>query len=481
MQSPIEHARTPSLTHSRASSSDSGSGSSISSSFQYKPLPALPEPPNFDSLYALDSKPQIFRPASVAVLEQIDELSGGTFARKNSVETPAHIYLPHLDLASREEISPAHSPASSSNPTPRAGSLTVRQLSRSPSPTPGWTPRGSAFSTNSDLGDDSLSGPFALEASLAKLDVLSEEEDEEEQESSRQILIPLNLEVPSPAAQTVNNKPSGSFRDKPDFSSYTWESLTAGISTFLGVAPPKSPTATSPKGSPHSAQFVVSESNQGETSPTSEAQGRLSVRIPKLSRSGWRGWRSGSQAATPVTRTSGDYPSIFIGDHADDLTQALESEIKTAHEQNRLEVSTPNGSPKPKLSPEFTFGRGTPSPRLRQTEQESPSTMRTFREDLPSVEHFVAPRAPAQAKKGHSTSRAASEDHIVVQDNRQWSWQGSSSTNSLPQTRLSHRTRLHLRKTATNQGPRNFAQSYDTNELQRLRESANGKPKYEWI
>ena len=48
---------------------------------------------------------------------------------------------------------------------------------------------------NSDLGDDSLSGPFALEASLARLDVLSED-DEEECNASQQMLKPLQLDIP---------------------------------------------------------------------------------------------------------------------------------------------------------------------------------------------------------------------------------------------------------------------------------------------
>lgn len=478
MQSPLEHARTPSLTHSRASSSDS-SGSSASSAFQFKPLPALPEP-KFDTYSPFDGGAMLYRPASVAVLEQIDELSVGTFARKNSIETPAHIHLPHLDLAAREEVSPTQSPSLSSNLTPRAGSLAMRRLSRSPSPTPGWTPRGSAFSMNSENGDDSLSGPFALEASLARLDVLSEDE-EEEQEASLQMLKPLQLEVPPSTSQSVH-PPNGTFRDKPDFSSYTWDAFSTGLSSlFSSGSQQKLAPAPSPKASPGSPQFVVAETDGASPSPTiADAQGRLSVRVPKLSRGGWRGWRSGSQAATPSTRTSGDYPSIYVAEHAEDLAQALESEIQIAHQQDRLEVSTPNGSPKPRLSPEFTFGRGTPSPRLGHRQGDSPRSSRTLSQELPE-ENFKAPQPKLQAKKGHSTSRAASEDHIVIPDSRQWSWQGSSSTNGTQEPRLSHRTRLHLRKATTNQGPRNFAQSYDTNELQRMRESANGKPKYDWI
>ncbi|KAK9897443.1 hypothetical protein P389DRAFT_57075 [Cystobasidium minutum MCA 4210] len=452
-ESPLEHARTPSLTHSRASSSDSGSGSSVSSSFHFKPLPALPEP-KFDSYSPFDAADKLFRPASVAVLEQIDELSVGTFARKNSIETPAHIYLPHLDLASREE------------------------LSRSPSPSPGWTPRGSAFSMNSENGDDSLSGPFALEASLAKLDVLSED-DEEEHEASRQMLKPLQLEVPPSASQPLQ-PPSGSFREKPDFSSYTWDAFSNGISSFFGGGQAKLAPTPSPKASPGSPQFVVAENDEASPSPT-EAQGRLSVRVPKLSRGGWRGWRSTSQSATPSSRASGDYPTIYVAEHAEDLAQALESSIQQDHQQqDRLEVSTPSGSPKPKLSPKFTFGRGTPSPRLGSREDESPSSSRTASREL-LEEHFITPLPKSQAKRGHNTSRATSEDHIAIHDNRQWSWQGSASTKDASQPTLSHRTRLHLRKATTNQGPRNFAQSYDANELQRMRDSAGGRPKYDWI
>lgn len=456
MQSPLEHVRTPSLTHSRASSSDS-SGSS--GSFHWKALPALPEQ-NVDYYSQFDNN-ELLRPASVAVLEQIDELSVGTFARKNSIETLAHIHHPHLDLAAREDSSPPHSPSSSSNPTPRAGSLTVRRLSEPASPTLGWTPRGSAFSMNSDLGDDSLSGPFGLEASLARLDVLSED-DEEEFDVSQQMLKPLHLDIPpfSGAQKTTTPKDGAFFSDKPDFSSYKWEAPVTVTPTLLGVKPP-SIVDPSPKASPNLSHYVVPELQAASSSPPSEASmslaGRLSVKIPSFSRNGWRGWRSGSQAGTPNTRTSGDYPTIFVADHAESLAHALQSEINTAVQQKMLEASNSSGSPKPKLSPQFSFGGRTPSPRPGSGTEDSPAF-----------------------KRGHNTSRAASEDHIVVQDSKAWGWQGSASARA-PETRLSHRSRLNLRKATTNQGPRNFTQSFDTNELQRLRESAGGRPKYQWI
>lgn len=477
----------PSLTHSRASSSESGSGSSIASSFNFKPLPALP-PPKRDSLASNYSENKS-RPISVAVLEQIDELSVGTFARKNSIETPAHIHLPHLDLAASEDTSGSQSPSIFQHYTPRAGSLTVQERSRSPSPTPGWTPRASNFSMNSDIGDDSLVGPFALEASLARLESLSEAEEEEEEDqeryipqaSSSQMLLQIKKDLSNTSSQ-IFGSPSGTFRDKPDFSSYTWpQSADTSSSSLLGVQSnyiePGSPLA-----SPVLSTYVLNDVDPTlSLSKSTASQGRQSVQVSKLVRNGWRGWRSTSQSATPSSRSSVGQPSITLTEHAEDLAQALAPQSLTFR-PGSLHIG--ETSPKPKLSPKFSFGRGTPSPRPE-------SMARASFDSLPALSHtlpvFGSPVCVSQAvddkspfRRGHNTSRATSEDHIGLEDSRQWSWQPTSDQHNTPE-RLSHRTRLHLRKATTNRGPRNFAQSFDTNELQRLRESAGNRARYEWI
>jgi hypothetical protein len=476
----------PSLTHSRASSSESGSGSSIASSFNFKPLPALP-PPKRESLSSnfADNKS---RPVSVAVLEQIDELSVGTFARKNSIETPAHIHLPHLDLAASEDTIGSQSPSIFQHYTPRAGSLTVQERSRTPSPTPGWTPRASNFSMNSDIGDDSLVGPFALEASLARLESLSEAEEEEEEEtqylpqaSSSQIMLQIKKDLSNTSSQIFGN-PSGTFRDKPDFSSYTWpQSADNSSSSLLGVQSdyiePGSPLA-----SPVLSTYVLNDVDPTlSLSESTASQGRQSVQVSKLVRNGWRGWRSTSQSATPSSRSSIGQPSITLTEHAEDLAQALAPQA-LSFRPGSLHVG--EISPKPKLSPKFSFGRGTPSPRPESMARSSFDSLPTISQTPPvfgspmRTSHAVDDKA--SFRRGHNTSRATSEDHIGLEDSRQWSWQPSPNQDKTPE-RLSHRTRLHLRKATTNRGPRNFAQSFDTNELQRLRESAGNRPRYEWI
>lgn len=217
--------RTPSLTHSRASSSDSNLSSASSAPSSYiasldsKPLPALPEGVSPDlsirtaaaaSGRTHGSKGTI-RPYSVAVLDSIDELatswalssrqgsSSPSLSSVNalSVSLPASSQqqtscsLPHLDLAvppatASSLANSAHPrPASSSSSPSIASTATPRRPGSQwtafsgASPKTVWTPRDSTCYTPGCLSvteDESMLGgnsPFALESTLARQELLA--------------------------------------------------------------------------------------------------------------------------------------------------------------------------------------------------------------------------------------------------------------------------------------------------------------------
>lgn len=168
--------RTPSLTHSRASSSDSAASSALS--FEDKPLPAIPPLP----LTPGWNKGRRF---SVAFVEQIRDVPTLTLAvtdvtsdEPSSDQPPAvESSMAHLDLAvsDRNKTLSVISGTSTVCPskTPRRRPLSrfssKNSVYTSSSANSIWTSRESTWSSpETSSEEDSFSGPFSLEAVLAE-------------------------------------------------------------------------------------------------------------------------------------------------------------------------------------------------------------------------------------------------------------------------------------------------------------------------
>lgn len=326
---------------------------------------------------------------------------------------------------------------------------------------------------NSFLGDDSLSGPFALEASLARQEGLSEgEEDDNDTINLQQSILPSlnNLNVPA-------WKPSVG---KPDFSSFTWDPPSVLYDAELLFATPPSPPQPQVQLSPALSSYVMEDTEDsyfGSSRNTNKhaQSGRQSVKAPRVSRGGWRGWRSASQPQTPADEVPPSQPSIQVSQPTDYFfgqAAALPEISPTDATFNQHDIMAPD-SPKPRLSPEFTFGRRTPSPNPGSRSSKASYTSHT--NENPTI--FKVPSH--YRHKGHHNvgSRAASEDHIALD---QSPMRGQCRSTSPGSHRLSYRTRLTMRQRVTH-GPRHVAHSFDADQLRRLRESGSHRKLYDWI
>lgn len=216
---------------------------------------------------------------------------------------------------------------------------------------------------------------------------------------------------------------------------------------------------------------------------------------------GWRNWRAGSQPGTP----SGEVPpqlsyivqppsvgASSTADPSDYFGVAMTSRLASITEASPSSQGTSMlrvGSQEralmqlPKLSPEFSFGRRTPSPAPPSISEASSSYITATEED--DVAPLATPRklreslvpmpgkAPPQRR-----NRAASADHGVLPNPKHVAANPVTTARVGSSSSVSHRNRLAMRKFAGN-APRFQARSFDAEELKLLREMT--APKYNWI
>ena len=215
---------------------------------------------------------------------------------------------------------------------------------------------------------------------------------------------------------------------------------------------------------------------------------------------GWRNWRAaGSQPATPsgevppllsysvqppsagpLATEPGDYFGTAMTSRLNSIAEASPSPRSSA--MLKVESQERAMSTLPKLSPEFSFGRRTPSPAppsepdqgsalLEEERAISPCASRKVRESIVPL--------PAKLPQQQRRNRAASADHLGPAFPKP-----AAAVNPVPAAKqtssssVSHRNRLAMRKFAGN-APRFQARSFDAEELKLLREMT--APKYSWI
>ena len=494
--------RPPSLTHSRASSSDSAAsgstGSSSVASWDQKPLPALPQ--------SLSPNSAKTRPYSIAILESIDEACSDYHLRSSGVDdlagtgsqqsrsnhlTPASAQnqFPHLDLASLTPSTSFYSTSSStaSTLTPKRPVSAYTFLTQS-SPRTVWTPRDSTCYTPAlSIEDDSSYSPFGLELSLARQEAL---------EASPSVRLLSNIVEESPASVDIalpeSNDPFNIDLPKPADENQG-KTEAEGRIEGEGFAEEE-----------EEAAYIVplEEEESVFTEPTprrATIRKRTSMRLSgtgSFVNGGWRNWRAAgsSQPSTP----SGEVPPHLSYQVQPPTASAASSISETDYfgsglvtRLNSIEEASPSSgmlrvdsqdrsrSSLPKLSPEFSFGRRTPSPAPALTESEkvfqvvqeetdeTPCVLRPVRESI----------VPIQQKQRRN--RAASADHLgpgfvkpqIVAN-------PVAAAKALSSSSVSHRNRLAMRTFAGN-APRFQARSFDAEELKLLREMT--APKYSWI
>lgn len=365
---PLEKLRPPSLTHSRASSSDSAVSSSSSSLLDDKPLPALPSLSaptaagrSTDPFSILKLNPGVARPASIAILEQINEVPSlfipagaedddGVSAANSMMAAiaaedacAAQTYMPYLDLAVPASAS---SPSLASTLTPKRPESNFSTLS--PSSRVSWTPRSSHCFSPSSTSGDSDEDAFELENSLARQeaafatgtqlpnpslyslssflkdsDVAAEVEEPLQERSEPEDVQADGCRVDRDIdLEQMHTPEPGSSKRLSDAEIERDQSRRPSTSSFATLHP--SSTASEGNKACEVAQDVPSQDSspclanespeQSFVAPLSGEPPALPLYSPrrqsikrahfagKLSfgSGGWRGWRTGSQPCTPV-------------------------------------------------------------------------------------------------------------------------------------------------------------------------------------
>jgi len=215
---------------------------------------------------------------------------------------------------------------------------------------------------------------------------------------------------------------------------------------------------------------------------------------------GWRGWRTGSQPSTPcdelppalqlqnslltptkdhpisprTTSTSEmDYFGTAMADKLASIAEASTPNLLL--EQLAEDTAVPtlliaeSSSTLPKLSPDFSFGRRTPTP--------TPSTLASSI-DAPSID-------VSQAINSIGRPRAASADQVKLASMADEA--SSASSPSLSTARAQGQRRLHrmrmsnVRHSTVGSGPRMPTQSFDAQAIAKLKNSAGSATRYDWI
>lgn len=211
----------------------------------------------------------------------------------------------------------------------------------------------------------------------------------------------------------------------------------------------------------------------------------------KLSGSGWRGWRAGSQPCTPVSedvpqlampgvtihqsvsptsttfQPSPDYFGTALRTRLNSISETLDVNpfqlsSSSTTDSSVKSASTPNTHNFPKLSPDFKFGGPGVSSSVGMQPQPALLAHIANVADTFSLSNVNVPRR-MRAASANELGQSCRKDSVTSHTQR-----------------TSHRSRLLQRKNGT-RGPSLQMRSFDAEALQQLRDSGAGMARYEWI
>ena len=225
----------------------------------------------------------------------------------------------------------------------------------------------------------------------------------------------------------------------------------------------------------HQGRTASSDSDETPVYPA-DAPSRQEILWPKLRgtlMSGWRGWRTGSQPCTPATEEPPMLAAAAAPASPKIKIPAMDYFGAAAPAQLEVRPDPQAQAQLPKLSPEFVFGRRTPSPVSGEP----------FAVTVNGILHETT--LPPFGRR----LRAASADQLNLTEHQREAAQrittNSNSTATATATTTQEQRHLHRKnlshRLTSSVGPRMQGQSFDAASLQKLRQSANGTPRYDWI